>query len=174
MIDWKWTRFCRRLLLWELAAFLLWLGAYAAWVLAVQAGSCWQWLKALWFRQCVHACGWHPLLPMWLGTHYSPSLALMLQGEDPHDSLHQLLRTPWGAVAVAADALCLLGMLPFLLLEASSMWAYGRGWLAAWSVLNATSVALQVGVAGKACMSCMRGPGEARVVCHTPLRHCYC
>ncbi len=38
VIDWKWERFCRRLLLWELAAFLLWLAAYAVWVVANQVG----------------------------------------------------------------------------------------------------------------------------------------
>lgn len=37
VIDWKWTRFCRKLLLWELAAFLLWATALYVFVAATQA-----------------------------------------------------------------------------------------------------------------------------------------
>jgi hypothetical protein len=36
VIHWKWSRFCERLLLWELAFFLLWLASYWAFIIAIQ------------------------------------------------------------------------------------------------------------------------------------------
>jgi hypothetical protein len=38
VIDWKWNRFCRRLLLWELAVFLLWLVSFSIFTIAFQVG----------------------------------------------------------------------------------------------------------------------------------------
>ena len=36
VIDWKWSRFCRKLLLWELAFFFLWLAAFSIFTIAFQ------------------------------------------------------------------------------------------------------------------------------------------
>lgn len=42
------------------------------------------------------------------------------------------------------DVLGLLGMLPFLAIEFSTLAAYGWGWLSAWNVLDTSTDVLQV------------------------------
>ncbi len=39
VIDWKWTRFCEKLLFWELFIFLSWLASYWLFILAIQASG---------------------------------------------------------------------------------------------------------------------------------------
>lgn len=104
VIDWKWARFCKRLLLWELAFFLLWLASFFA-------------------------------------------FTILFQDEDMKMSLRQLLSTPRGRATVACDFLALVGMAPFVVIEYSTVAAYGlKGWATVWNVVDVATYALQIAI----------------------------
>jgi Ion transport protein len=103
-IDWKWNRYCKRLLLAELAFFILWLTAFYTF------------------------------------TGY-------FQDEDATLSLRELLETPRGKLTVACDFLSLVGMTPFVLIEISTIYAYGiTGWATAWNILDVLTYFLQISI----------------------------
>ncbi|GAB4819760.1 hypothetical protein N2152v2_006806 [Parachlorella kessleri] len=112
VITWKWNAFARRMLLAELAFFVLWLVAFNTFTIAFQAGG----------RR-----GWQ-----------------RIEDENLSLSLKELLRTPRGKLELAAHALALVGMTPFLLLEMGTIPAYGIfGWLDAWNVLDICTYTIQ-------------------------------
>ncbi|KAH7624970.1 hypothetical protein Ndes2526B_g00345 [Nannochloris sp. 'desiccata'] len=103
-IDWKWNRYCRKLLLAELAFFTLWLTAFYTF------------------------------------TAY-------FQDEESSLSLRELLQTPRGRLTVACDFLSLIGMTPFVLIEISTIAAYGiKGWATAWNILDTLTYFLQISI----------------------------
>ena len=51
------------------------------------------------------------------------------QDEDTSLSLRELLATPRGRLTFSMDLLSLLGMAPFLAIEAATLRAYGWGWV---------------------------------------------
>ncbi|KAL4438682.1 hypothetical protein ABPG77_006286 [Micractinium sp. CCAP 211/92] len=104
VIDWKWSRFCRRLLLWELAFFLVWLFSFFA-------------------------------------------FTILFQDEDTKMSLRQILATPRGRATVACDILSLIGMAPFLVIEVSTILAYGAwGWATIWNVVDVATYSIQIAI----------------------------
>ncbi|KAI3431652.1 hypothetical protein D9Q98_004699 [Chlorella vulgaris] len=104
VIDWKWSRFCRHLLLWELGFFMLWLASFFC-------------------------------------------FTIFFQDEDTHLSLRELLATSRGRITVACDAVALLAMTPFVIIEVSTMVAYGLlGWATVWNVLDACTYIVQIAV----------------------------
>ncbi|PRW33106.1 transient receptor potential channel [Chlorella sorokiniana] len=103
VIDWKWNRFCKRLVLWELAFFLLWLFSFF-------------------------------------------DFTVVFQDEDTHASLHQLLSSARGRLTVACNILALVGMAPFLVIEVSTMKAYGLwNWATVWNVNDLATYIIQYG-----------------------------
>ncbi|KAL4440082.1 hypothetical protein ABPG75_003083 [Micractinium tetrahymenae] len=104
VIDWKWSRFCRRLLLWELAFFLLWLFSFF-------------------------------------------TFTILFQDEDTKMSLRQILATPRGRATVACDILSLVGMAPFLVIEVSTILAYGAwGWATIWNIVDVATYSIQIAI----------------------------
>lgn len=67
------------------------------------------------------------------------------QDEDLSLSLHEILKTVRGRVTVAAEVLALVGMAPFLLLEAGTVQALGLQWIDAWNCLDLATYVIQVG-----------------------------
>ncbi|PSC73953.1 WD-40 repeat [Micractinium conductrix] len=106
VIDWKWERFCRRLLVGELCVFLVWLASFFA-------------------------------------------FTILFQDEDTQMSLRQLLATPRGRATVACDVLALLAMAPFVLIEFSTVGAYGLcGWASnVWNINDVVTYVLQIAIA---------------------------
>ncbi len=49
---------------------------------------------------------------------------ILLQQEDRAQSLAELAATPWGATTLAFEGLALLGMLPFMFIEVSTIAVY--------------------------------------------------
>jgi hypothetical protein len=123
VIDFKWKRFAKRMLLVQLGCFLLWLGSFSA----------------------------------FLAAH---------QDEDPALSLKQLLGSFRGAATVAMNAMALVAMMPFLVMEAATALAYGKGWLSAWNFVDLATYILQVG--GRAAFRC-GSPGEGSALCGVDL-----
>lgn len=76
--------------------------------------------------------------------HPHPQVAF--QDEDLSLSLADILGTARGRVTVAAELLCLFGMLPFLALEAGTIQALGWQWLDAWNTLDVCTYVIQVAV----------------------------
>lgn len=105
VIDWKWTRFCRRLLLWELAVFMLWCLSFFAFTVLFQA------------RPAPAPSGLllDALLHVFRAFH--SAVCNPNQDEDPHSSLREILSTARGRATVACIILSLLGMLPFVVIE---------------------------------------------------------
>lgn len=65
---------------------------------------------------------------------------MAFQDEDTALSLEELLSTPRGRLTVLCDLLCLLGMLPFVFIEAATVSAYGvKGWATTWNLLDAAT-----------------------------------
>lgn len=94
VIDWKWERYCKRLLLVELGFYLLWLVSFAA-------------------------------------------FTVLFQDEDTSLSLRELAATRRGRAALAMHATTLVGMAPFVAMEACSVAAYGVwDWASAWNLLD--------------------------------------
>lgn len=84
---------------------------------------------------------------LWLLSFNAFTIAF--QDEDLSHSLRQLLSTRRGRITVAAELLALAGMAPFLLLEASTIFAYGMAqWLDVWNALDLFTYAAQVGQGG--------------------------
>ena len=52
---------------------------------------------------------------------------MLFQDEDTTMTLRELAATPLGALTLAAEAVAMLAMLPFLVLEAGTLAAYGHG-----------------------------------------------
>ncbi len=61
-----------------------------------------------------------------------------------HNALAGLLATSSGRLTVGLEMLALLAMLPFLLIEACTIQAYGWGWFNAWNLLDALTYVFQV------------------------------
>ena len=86
---------------------------------------------------------WYPVRLQWtrLSVDSWPP-----QDENLSLSLKELLQTPRGRLELAAHALAIVGMTPFLLLEMGTIPAYGIfGWLDAWNVLDICTYTIQVG-----------------------------
>ena len=80
---------------------------------------------------------------LWMAAFYSFTAAF--QDEDVSLSLAQLLASPRGQLTVACDVLALLGMAPFVAIEAATVHAYGVwGWATAWNVLDLSCYTLQL------------------------------
>ena len=59
-----------------------------------------------------------------------------MQDENPSLSLGELIKTPRGAVTVLFECLAILGMVPFLYIEACTVMEYGFwGWADFWCAL---------------------------------------
>jgi hypothetical protein len=69
-----------------------------------------------------------------------------MQDEVPEATLRQVLATTRGEFTVASDVTALLGMAPFLYVEAMTLFEYGAwGWFSVWNVLDVVAYANQVG-----------------------------
>ena len=75
-----------------------------------------------------------------------------LQDEDLDASLPELIHTPSGAATVACDMLALLGMMPFLYIEACTIVEYGlRRWFNVWNLLDCSTYFLQASMLPSIC-----------------------
>lgn len=101
VVEFKWHTFARRLLLWELAFFLVWLLSFF-------------------------------------------TFTILFQDEDEKAGLAKLLTSGRGRATVLAEALALLAMTPFLVLEYGTISVYRSGWLNVWNVQDALTYVLQI------------------------------
>ncbi len=93
---------------------------------------------------------------------------LFLQDEDVHMSLMELWGTNTGKATLICEALAVLAMTPFVIIELSTMAAYDLwGWINLWNALDIATYALQVG----GCICCQRNVHAlvCRWVGHAPL-----
>lgn len=143
MVEFKWRTFARRLLLWELAFFLLWLLSFFAFTILFQARRAQQRQQSAFRARRVTI---HRGAPV--GAVRGPWLALVcpcrsslapvdrpllltavlacfpsLQDEDEKANLAKLLATGRGRATLLAEAVALLAMAPFLV-----GWTRGSGW----------------------------------------------
>lgn len=134
VVDWKWG-FVRRVLIAELLLFLLWLGAFFVFVWA-------------------HRVRRHGCIPKWVtcrccllcsaAAAATPPCPTPLQVEDAGVTLHELLATPRGRLAVAAELVAAAAMLPFLMIDACTAAAYRWQFVYSWHLLSLATYALQV------------------------------
>lgn len=81
--------------------------------------------------------------------HKGHYLIAPLQDENDSLSLRELVATRRGVVTVAMEATALLGMSPFLYIEACTVIEYGpRRWLSIWNLMDLATYFLQVHVCG--------------------------
>lgn len=176
----RWQTFARRLLFIELLWFMVWWARAAA-----AAALCW---PAAGLLACCLLAAAEPALGCRLPppAAFSPCLPARLrpssvhrrllsfnvflvafQGEDLSLSLSQLASDRRGRLTLAAEGLALLGMLPFLLLEVTTIPAYGfAGWLDEWNAVDALTYIVQVRrgqLAAQAAAEAAEGP--ARCAC---------
>lgn len=59
---------------------------------------------------------------------------MQAQDEDTKLSLHEILATTRGRATVACNILALLAMVPFCVIEVSTVVAYGWGWATVWNL----------------------------------------
>ncbi|KAL3131635.1 hypothetical protein ABBQ38_007932 [Trebouxia sp. C0009 RCD-2024] len=105
VINFKWDRWARKLLLLEFAFYLVWLLSFQVFM-------------------------------------------LLFQDENDSLSLRELVATKRGIITVAVEVSALLGMSPFLYIEACTVIEYGpRRWLSIWNLMDLATYFLQVAIA---------------------------
>jgi hypothetical protein len=71
-------------------------------------------------------------------------ILVLHQDEDTTANLAELFSTREGCVTVVADVVALVGMVPFLIIEGATLYAYGTGWFSAWNALDIAMYSAQV------------------------------
>lgn len=102
VIQFKWDKWARRVLLYELCAYLLWLLSFQVFI-------------------------------------------FLFQDEDLNLSLSQLWHRPNGVITIISLMLSLIGMTPFIYIEACTLAEYGPSrWLGVWNAIDLCTYVLQV------------------------------
>lgn len=97
---------------------------------------------------------------------HAPTAPLAPQDENTDVTLAELARTPWGAAALACEALALVGMAPFLYIEAATLREYGpRAWTSAWNAMDVVAYAVQARRGPPAQRACRLRAGARRAAC---------
>jgi len=109
---------------------------------------------------------------------HAPTAPRAPQDENTDVTLAELARTPWGAAALACEALALVGMAPFLYIEAATLREYGpRAWTSAWNAMDVIAYAVQARrgppprsapadcAPARAAQPASGAPGAARTAC---------
>ena len=108
---------------------------------AVQAVIDWKWTR---YAQKLHLLQLFFFL-LWMVAFYSFTAAF--QDEDTTLTLSQLWHTSRGKFSIACDCMALVGMAPFLFIEAATVHAYGlRGWAVAYNLLDVVTYILQLSI----------------------------
>ena len=158
VIKLKWHSYARRLLLVQLAVFLVRRGGGGVGGPGARA----------WMHARMHV----PTAPpqVWLLSFYAFVILFQVrwtftlvcapacnrahahtQDEDLSSSLSELVREPKGRATVAAEVVAVAAMVPFVLLDVSTLPAYGlAGWLDLWTSASLLTYAIQVWAVARA------------------------